>query len=78
MKTKVKDAFILFERLLNEDKLYLSPELDFSRICVAIGISTRELDAYVREELGIGGQNLMDIYRAAFPDEIKEKYGIEF
>ena len=78
MKTKVEDAFILFERLLNEDKLYLSPELDFSRICAAIGISTRELDAYVREELGIGGQNLMDIYRAAFPDEIKEKYGIEF
>lgn len=78
MKTKVKDAFILFERLLNEDKLYLFPELDFSRICAAIGISTRELDAYVREELGIGGQNLMDIYRAAFPDEIKEKYGIEF
>lgn len=77
MRTTVEEAFRLFEKLLNEEKLYLCPAIDFPRICSAIGVDARKLDAYVWEELGMGGQKLMDAYRSAFPEEIEEKYGIE-
>ena len=60
---EINVAYEIFGRMMTEDKLYLSRRITFRRICRWLGVPRRNLDLRIRQELGMGGQELMRRYR---------------
>ena len=70
-------AYEIFGRMMTEDKLYLSRRITFRRICRWLGVPRRNLDLRIRQELGMGGQELMRRYRGNDERSLREKYAIK-
>ena len=60
-------TYARFERLLDDEKLYLDPCVTFSSLCRLSGAPRRDMDRLLVEELGVGGSDLLRIYRRAEP-----------
>lgn len=63
-----------FADLLLEDRIYLDPEVSFTRICRWMGADARQLDDYIRSELGLSGEALIRRYRQGEPARLQAKY----
>ena len=70
-------AYEIFGRMMTEDKLYLSRRITFRRICRWLGVPRRNLDLRIRQELGMGGQELMRRYRGNDERSLRKKYAIK-
>lgn len=57
--TPIPLAYPAFERLICEEKIYLSPSLPFSAICQKLGVDERSFDDFLRSELGYGGEEIL-------------------
>ncbi len=68
--------YAAFGRLMNEEKVYIDPSVDFAAVCRWLGMDAEALDAVLREELGYGGDGLMEAYRRLYRASLSEKYGI--
>mgnify|MGYP003522257567 CR=1 FL=1 len=53
----------LFSEFLLENRAYLDPKLDFITICRDLNIDYKSLDNTLFHELGVGGQELIEIFR---------------
>ena len=62
---KTECAYILFEKLLDEEKIYFDPTLSFEEICLLTGISPEPLNNLLIEEHGFCGDEILAIYRNA-------------
>lgn len=71
------EAYGVFEKLMNEEKVFLLPELTFEDVCGWLGVPTSELDSLIKEELGLGGEELMTSYRNDWAKNISKKYNIQ-
>jgi len=60
---KTKDAYVLFERLLDEEKVYLDSSLSFDKLCQLIGIDPDSLNKLLLDEHGLNGEEILNIYR---------------
>lgn len=69
--------YALLERLLNEEKIYLDRELAFSRVCGWLVVPELPMDALLRQELGLGGEELLSALRAGEAERLKLIYGID-
>lgn len=69
--------YSLLERLLNDEKIYLDRELSFSRICGWLKVPELLMDAFLRKELGVGGEELLATLRDGEPERLKSLYGID-
>jgi len=56
-------AYARFEQLLDQERLYLDPEVTFAYLCRLAGASPKRLDGMLRSELGLGGDALLYTYR---------------
>ena len=74
---EINVAYEIFGRMMTEDKLYLSRRITFRRICRWLGVPRRNLDLMIRQELGMGGQELMRRYRGDDERSLREKYAIK-
>ena len=74
---EINVAYEIFGRMMTEDKLYLSRRITFRRICRWLGVPRRNLDLMIRQELGMGGQELMRRYRGDDERSLREKYVIK-
>ena len=74
---EINVAYEIFGRMMTEDKLYLSRRITFRRICRWLGVPRRNLDLMIRQELGMGGQELMRRYRGDDERSLREKYEIK-
>ena len=70
--------YTIFERLLDEDFIFIDPSVDFRSICLAIGAPVAGLDSFVFNELGMSGDSVIDSYRTIWRDSIVAKYGVSF
>lgn len=68
----------IFERLLDEDFIFVDPSVDFRSLCLAIGAPADKLDSYIFSEIGLSGDSVIDHYRAIWLDSIVAKYGVSF
>lgn len=73
---KIENSYCLLERLLNEEHLFLNPRVSFSMICTWLDADRKEMDGLLREELGIGGDELLRRLRCSVPERLERKYGI--
>ena len=73
----IEENYALLERLVDEERIYLDPSFTFGRVCRLLGVSHREMDAMLERELGLGGQEMFDALRAAFPGRLERKYGLK-
>ena len=77
----MKDIFhfyALFEKLLDEEYLFIHPSVDFRSICRAIRAPRRRLDKYIYSELGMGGDEVIRTYRRWWERGLQSKYGKSF
>lgn len=74
MSKNIQQSYELFCRLMNEDHIFLIPSLSFSSLCRALAVSASALDRKIFEELGLGGVQLIEHYRATYPESIAFKY----
>lgn len=72
-----KDMFQLFEKLMDEESIYIDRSLNFSGICKIIGADQAALDAYIREELGYSGEEVLETYRKQYRQKLLQKYGVK-
>lgn len=75
-KMKINEGYELFARLMEDEKVYMNPFLTFDSVCALIGVGHRELDDYIRGQLGCGGHDIMKAYRDSLPLYFLQKYGI--
>lgn len=73
---QIENSYSLFEQLLNEEHLFLNPRVSFSMICAWLDTDRRGMDELLREDLGIGGDELLRRLRSSVPERIERKYGI--
>lgn len=59
----MKNAYIEFERLMDEEKVYMCETLSFEDICRMAGTEKDALESVLIEELGVGGEDLLATYR---------------
>lgn len=62
MKTR-EESYAAFGRLMNEERIYLDPDLTFEDICAHIGTQKDALESVLLEELGMRGDAILDKYR---------------
>lgn len=70
------ESYALFEKLVDEEKIYMDPRVSFPMLCAWMDAPERELDRRVRSELGLSGSGLLARLREGIPDRLKRKYGI--
>lgn len=73
----ISGAYEIFERMLDVEKIYLIPYLDFDTICGWIGVNPSELDILLSDELGMTGDELLDFYRSYWKDYFFRKYKVK-
>lgn len=64
----MKTIFAAYEelgRLITEEKVYKNPEINFSALCLRLGVDEQELDRFLQEELGYGGEEYLAQCRKA-------------
>ena len=61
---KTMEDYAAFEAVMDRDKVFL--DLDFEDICKALGADRDALDRTIMDELGFGGQGLVDFYLSNF------------
>ena len=70
--------YFLFEKLLDEDFVFIDPSVNFRSLCRMIGAPGKKLDSYIYNELGMNGDAVIACYRAQWYASIIEKYGKSF
>ena len=70
--------YSLFEKLLDEDLIFIDHTMDFRRLCKAIGAPCRKLDSLIFDELGMGGDDVIKCYRDQWERGLNAKYGKSF
>ncbi len=75
MKT-LDENYSLFEKLMNEERLFLNPGLSFTTICGWLGADAGEMDGLLLQELGLDGEAVLRGMRKTIPERLKRKYGI--
>lgn len=73
----INAAYSVFGRMMTEDLLYLDRRISFRRICRWLGVSQRDLNALVKSELGMTGQELVRKYRDDAERHLRDKYAIK-
>ncbi|MBQ3722611.1 MAG: hypothetical protein II851_02770 [Bacteroidales bacterium] len=56
-------AYSNFERLMETDRIWLDPDVDFSCICRILDVPLRRFDRFLYGELGFRGEEILAIYR---------------
>lgn len=59
----ISSTFLRFERLMDNEKVYLDPDVSFHTICRRLAVSPSSLDEILIQELGMSGDELVDSYR---------------
>lgn len=72
----VEESYAVLEQLVDEERIYLDPDYPFDRVCRLLGVPRREMDALLLRELGVDGASLFASLRAALPERLKRKYGL--
>ena len=56
-------SYRVFWDLLDRERVYLDPSLDFPTICAFIGIPPENLDNLLFQETGLHGQDILTHFR---------------
>ena len=56
-------AYAVFWDLLDRERIYLDPGLDFTTVCENMGIARERLDSLLYEETGMHGQDILAHFR---------------
>lgn len=70
------NKFELFAALLENEKVYMDSGLTFEKICSWIGVNRNDLDTFLEDEFGYGGDDILKVYRGGTALYFMEKYGI--
>lgn len=62
MATLIK-LFKRFEKLMDEDEIYLDPDIDFDGICRMLHCSPSDLNEYLEDQFGMDGEAILERYR---------------
>jgi hypothetical protein len=73
----LEENYSRLERLLNDEKIYLIPDLTFETLCSWLEVPPADLDNLTFQELGLTGQGLLDRYLKDWPGYFRKKYGIK-
>ena len=52
-----------FESLMNKRQIYLEPWVTFPGLCRLLGVTVRRFDAFLFDELGFHGEEILEQYR---------------
>ena len=75
-KCSTFESYEIFSRMLLEDKIFMDSNISFNMLCSWIGADRKQLNAYIKKELGLSGECLMQTYRAMEMERIAGKYKI--
>ena len=72
----IDKIYAVFEQLVNVERIFLDPEYPFERVCRMLGVPRAEMDALLLRELGTDGASLFASLRAALPERLERRYGL--
>lgn len=74
---ELEKGYSLFYQLMVGERLCLRLDLDFEKVCRIIGADPVELGAYIREEMGMTGDEVIIALRKQAYDSINRKYSLK-
>ena len=57
------ESFASFTRLMDRDRIWLDPNVDFPCICQILDVPVRRFDRFLFGELGFHGEEILAVYR---------------
>ena len=72
----IDESYAVLEQLVNVERIFLDPDYPFGRVCWLLGVPRAEMDALLMRELGIDGASLFASLRAALPERLERRYGL--
>ena len=72
----IDESYAVLEQLVNVEKIFLDPDYPFDRVCKFLGVPRAEMDALLMRELGVDGAALFASLRAALPERLERRYGL--
>lgn len=75
MKTPA-DCISILEMLLDEEHLFLNPDITFSVLCSWMEVPEKEMDGFLGKELGLCGADLLSALRRSMRERLGRKYGV--
>ena len=72
----IEENYRLLEQLVDEENIFLDPAFSFGRVCRLLGAVREEMDAKLKAEVGLAGEELFSALRAGFPEHLERKYGL--
>lgn len=75
MKTPAECISIL-EMLLDEEHLFLNPDITFSVLCSWMEVPEQEMNSFLGRELGVCGDELLSALRLSMKERLGRKYGV--
>jgi len=72
----IDESYAVLEQLVNVEKIFLDPDYPFDRVCRLLGVPRAEMDALLMRELGVDGAALFASLRAALPERLERRYGL--
>lgn len=69
--------FEIFASLLENEKVYMDPEVTFGMMCGWLKVDPGDMDRFLMSELGYSGDDILKAYRGGTASYFEEKYGIE-
>ncbi len=58
-------TFHRFERMMDNERIWLDSGVTFAAICRTLGVSARRFDRFLTGELGWSGEEILHIYRTS-------------
>lgn len=78
MMCMTEDKYDKLARLLNEERLYIDRKVDFASLCAVLDADADAMDAIVREELGVTGEQWISELRSSFRRHLYESLGVSW
>lgn len=61
------NVFPFFFRLMETDRIWLDPDVDFGSICRILDVPPGRFDRFLYGELGFHGEEILSLYRRSCP-----------
>lgn len=70
----IEKKFELLSRMMEEDFIYLAPNIGFDGACLIIGADPRKMNDYALRTFGISGSGIFTAYRSSYRRRLFNKY----
>ena len=72
----IQKKYEQFCSLVEDERVYINPFVSFAFLARGIRVSPRKLDKKIRREQGLGGKEILSLYRARYGRRLESLFAV--